>query len=117
MHLRKSGGNSIGGLTSEESNGLNGCQYLDRVSLKKMPMRKSIRSKPLFWGQNYCKIFHFNSELASQFAAGSSTPKTNNATTGSNNAHIVKRDAKAAPSAAPMRKAVHMPANRAARHQ
>ena len=47
----------------------------------------------------------------------SNITKANNMRTGSNKAHIVKRDPNAAPSTAPMRKEIHMPANRAARHQ
>jgi hypothetical protein len=41
----------------------------------------------------------------------------NNMRTGSNKAHMVKRDPNAAPSTAPMRKEIHMPTNTVARHQ
>jgi hypothetical protein len=46
------------GITGEESNGLNGCQYLDRMPLKKMRTWKRIGSKPLFWRAEPLQDFH-----------------------------------------------------------
>jgi hypothetical protein len=93
---------------------LNGCQYLDRVSLKKAADVEDTAYYSIALEDETLQDLHSHSSLGVSNRGALQQTENYNIRTGTNNAEVVKRDANAAPSTAPTRKATHRPANRAA---